>query len=98
MQTIKCMKEKSEKEKALAQFRQIPGVGKRIAHDLWNIGIRSINDLKDADPEALYKLLCDFQGCKVDRCMLYVFRCAIYFASTPNPDPELCKWWNWKDT
>jgi hypothetical protein len=29
--------------------------------------------------------------------MLYVMRCAIYFASESKPDPELLKWWNWKD-
>lgn len=30
-------------------------------------------------------------------CVLYVYRCAVYFAQTPDPDPEKCKWWNWKD-
>jgi hypothetical protein len=33
----------------------------------------------------------------VDRCVLYVFRCAVYFASEAEHDPELLKWWNWKD-
>ena len=28
---------------------------------------------------------------------LYVYRCAVYFAETPIPEPEKCKWWNWKD-
>lgn len=32
----------------------IPGVGKSIAHDLWNIGIRNISDLSGQDPEFLY--------------------------------------------
>ena len=26
-----------------------------------------------------------------------VYRCAVYFASTEDPDPEKLKWWNWKD-
>ncbi|MGA3073400.1 MAG: helix-hairpin-helix domain-containing protein, partial [Bryobacteraceae bacterium] len=30
-------------------------------------------------------------------CVLYVFRCAVYFASEAEHDPELLKWWNWKD-
>ncbi|HPE85264.1 MAG: pathogenicity locus [Chlamydiia bacterium] len=80
----------------MKEFLQIPGVGKTIAKDFWNIGLRSLNDLKDADPEELYKNLCTFQGCQVDRCMLYVFRCAVYYASEKNHDPELLKWWNWK--
>lgn len=33
------------------------------------------------------------QSVQVDRCMLYVFRCAVYYEH----DPELLKWWNWKD-
>lgn len=91
------MKKLTDKQKALKIFRQIPGVGKIIAEDFWNIGLRSLDDLKKANPEKLYKALCSFQNQQVDRCMLYVFRCAIYFASTDTPDPELLKWWNWKD-
>lgn len=85
------------KRESLKEFCRIPGVGKTIAEDFWNIGIRSLEDLKKADPQKLYDTLCAFQHAKVDRCMLYVFRCAVYFASTKNPDPELLKWWNWKD-
>jgi hypothetical protein len=36
-------------------------------------------------------------GRHVDRCVLYTFRCAVYFASESKHDPELLKWWNWKD-
>ncbi|WP_292467824.1 helix-hairpin-helix domain-containing protein [Methanolobus sp.] len=79
------------------ELMQIPGVGKMIAEDFWNLGIRNVGDLKDRDPEELYQQLCDFQGMHVDRCMLYVFRCAVYFASNDEHDPHLLKWWNWKD-
>ena len=79
------------------QLEQIPGVGKSIARDMQNIGIRSIRDLKGKNPERLYKKLCDYNAAPVDRCMLYVFRCAVYFASNREHDPELLKWWNWKD-
>ncbi|MBC8473125.1 MAG: pathogenicity locus, partial [Planctomycetes bacterium] len=30
-------------------------------------------------------------------CMLYVLRCAVYYASNTEHDPDLLKWWNWKD-
>jgi hypothetical protein len=80
------------------EFRQVPGVGKSIAEDLWNLGLRSVLDLKNQDPEDLYLRLCALQGTHVDRCMLYVFRCAVYYASNDIHDPELLKWWNWKDT
>lgn len=87
---------KSKKE-ILKEFQEIPGVGKSIANDFWNIGLRSLLDLKQADPEELYQRICVFQGCKVDRCMLYVCRCAVYYVSEDQPDPYRLKWWNWKD-
>ena len=90
------MKEQT-KQIALKEFQQIPGVGKSIAVDLWNLGLRSVQDLKGQDPEELYDKLCIQQGTHVDRCMLYVFRCAVYYASNESYDPELLKWWNWKD-
>lgn len=88
----------SFKKNSLQDFQRIPGVGKSIAEDLWNLGFRAVHELKDKDPEKLYEDLCEFQQCHVDRCMLYVFRCAVYFASNRKHDPHLLKWWNWKDS
>ncbi len=85
------------KQSVLREFRQVPGVGKSIAEDLWNLGLRSVSDLKNQEPEDLYLRLCAFQGTHVDRCMLYVFRCAVYYASNDIHEPELLKWWNWKE-
>jgi len=77
----------------------IPGVGKSIAMDLYHIGIRQVNDLVGKDPHTLYDQSNRFAGCVQDRCLLYVFRCAVYFAETPadKRDSEKLKWWNWKD-
>ena len=85
------------KESALRDFQQIPGVGKAVANDLWNLGLRSSQELRNEDPENLYNRLCTYQGVKVDRCMLYTFRCAVYFVSNDQHDPERLKWWNWTD-
>jgi len=74
----------------------VPGVGKSIAKDLERIGIRSVDNLKDKDPEKLYQLSNKHVGKTQDRCLLYVFRCAVYFAEGGR-DPEKLKWWNWKD-
>lgn len=81
----------------LNQLEQIPGVGGRIAQNLRNIGITSIDDLKGQNAEQLYQKLCDFKAAPVDRCMLYILRCAVYYASNTQHDPHLLKWWNWKD-
>lgn len=86
------------KEQSLKELRQIPGVGKSIAYDLWNIGIKDIASLKGKDPQVLYDMSNHHAGVIQDRCLLYVFRCAVYFAETPaaKQDPEKLKWWNWK--
>ncbi|HEX5159146.1 MAG TPA: helix-hairpin-helix domain-containing protein [Ktedonobacterales bacterium] len=76
---------------------RIPGIGKSIARDLRDLGIARVADLRQADPEALYDNLCALRGAHIDRCVLYAFRCAVYFASEEQHDPELLKWWNWKD-
>ena len=82
---------------ALRDLQQIPGVGRKIAEDLCNLGFRTVQDLQNQDPEELYLNLCAQKGVHVDRCALYVFRCAVYFASSEKHDSELLKWWNWKD-
>ena len=43
-------------------LEQIPGVGKAISQDLWNIGIRSVDDLKGRSAEQLYDRLCKFKA------------------------------------
>ncbi|MBN1549110.1 helix-hairpin-helix domain-containing protein [Candidatus Babeliales bacterium] len=79
------------------QLQEIPGVGPSIAQDLWDLGIRKIGDLRLRNPEQMYKELCALRGMHIDRCVLYVFRCAVYYASHDKHTPALLKWWNWKD-
>ena len=81
---------------SLEELETVPGVGRSIAEDLWNIGIRSVADLKGRNPEELYERSNAFAGTVQDRCLLYVFRCAVYYASEKEHDPEKLKWWNWK--
>ena len=83
----------------MKNLTKIPGVGKSIASNLWHIGIRKVDDLAGQDPEELYDLSNRFVGVTQDRCLLYTFRCAVYYAETPEDqrDPEKLKWWNWKD-
>ncbi|WP_320053290.1 helix-hairpin-helix domain-containing protein [uncultured Acetobacteroides sp.] len=88
-----------EKQQAIKALTVIPGVGKSIANDLWGIGICSVSDLVGKDPEVLYDLSNRLAGTVQDRCLLYVFRCAVYYAQTPKEmqEPEFLKWWSWKD-
>ena len=81
----------------LKELMTIPGVGKSIARDLIDIGINSVSDLKNKNAEILYNTSNIKRGVIQDRCLLYVFRCAVYFSKTKNPDPNKLKWWYWKD-
>jgi adenine-specific DNA glycosylase len=79
------------------RLEDIPGVGPSIARDLSAIGIRRPAQLRNKNPERLYERVNRVRGARQDRCLLYVFRCAVYYASTPRPRPRLLKWWNWSD-
>ncbi len=85
------------RRKPKSALEEIPGVGPSIAADLESMGITRVAQLKRRNPEALYKKLCELTGTRQDPCVLYTFRCAVYYASNARHDPEKLKWWNWKD-
>lgn len=78
-------------------LRAIPGVGPSIERDLLDLGIESVPELRGRDPDRLYADLCDMRGERIDPCVKYVFRCAVYFASNEVHEPALLQWWNWKN-
>lgn len=79
------------------ELQNIPGVGKTIEQDLMRLGYYTISSLRGQDPEEMYRRDCELRGIEIDRCQLYVYRCAVYFAETDHPDPKKLKWWYWKD-
>lgn len=86
-------------EKAIASndLKTIPGVGKATKQDLIDLGYTSVSSLVGANPEELYERECTMKGKHIDRCQLYVYRCAVYYAEHDVHDPEKLKWWYWKD-
>ena len=85
------------KQKVLKQFQIIPGIGKACSLDLWNIGLRKVEDLKNKNPTILYNKLNAVTGLTHDICMLYTFSCAVYFATEKQHEPEKLNWWYWKN-
>ena len=75
----------------------IPGVGPRIAAVMEAVGIRQVSDLAGRDPEELYRLECLHKGYQEDRCALYVWRLAVYYAEHDTREAEKLNWWYWKD-
>lgn len=75
----------------------IPWIGPKMSPRFEEIGLKTPEDLRGQDPVDLYLKMCGKEGGPLDRCVLYVIRCAVYFVETENPDPEKLLWWNWKD-
>jgi hypothetical protein len=76
---------------------RIPGVGVKMAQLLVELGYHRVKALRGADPEQMYQRLIALRGEAVDRCVLYVFRGAVYFASNTVHEPQKLQWWYWKD-
>lgn len=80
-----------------SELTKIPGVGTKIAAVLEALGVSSIADLRGQNPMELYERDCLYKGYRDDRCVLYVFRLAVYFAEHDVYEEEKLKWWYWKD-
>jgi hypothetical protein len=72
-------------------------VGESIASDLVALGYHVPADLRGEDAEAMYARSCEIAGVTIDRCLLYTFRCAVYYATAARHEPELLHWWSWTD-
>jgi hypothetical protein len=83
-------------KEVMKELMTIPGVGKSIALDLIKLGYQSVSELKGENPEDMYERSCKLEGIRIDRCLLYVYRCAVYFSENEKHETEKLKWWNWK--
>jgi hypothetical protein len=83
---------------ASKDLQRIPGIGPSMAQDLMDLGYLRVDALRGANPEQMYERLCALRDTWLDRCVLYVFRCAVYYANNTEHDPNLLQWWNWKDS
>ena len=80
-----------------SELETIPGVGPNMARHLERIGCPTLELLRVQDPEELYRRDCLSQGCQVDRCVLYVYRLAVYYAKHGQCPPDKPNWWDWQD-
>lgn len=89
--------QKKDDKYPAGDLKRIPGVGPNMEQHLKNIGIHCVADLVGRDPEDLYHRDCLEKGFQDDKCVLYVYRCAVYFAEHEDHEPEKLKWWYWKN-
>jgi nucleotidyltransferase/DNA polymerase involved in DNA repair len=99
MKNNKGSSEYKMKHKILTELRTIPGVGKVISHDLYDLNIRGIDDLRRIRADRLYDMHNKLKKSVQDRCMLYTFRCAIDYADKSEEGRKGFKnnWWDYKD-
>lgn len=79
-----------------SELLSIPSLGPASINDLNALGVYTLAAMKGKSPEAMYLALEKMYGCHVDRCVLYCFREAVYFANGGR-DQDKLKWWFWKD-
>jgi len=78
-------------KREVVRLEDIPNVGPSIAADLRQLGIASPDELRGADPYALYDALCRITGRQHDPCLLDTFIAAVRFMQGESKKP----WWKY---
>jgi hypothetical protein len=82
----------------MSKLTKIPGIGPNMAGHLIRAGFPTIESLRGMNPDDIYAADCAAQGVAVDRCALYAYRLAVYYADHDGQLPEdRQNWWDWKD-
>ncbi|MGB0036124.1 MAG: helix-hairpin-helix domain-containing protein [Candidatus Acidiferrales bacterium] len=81
--------------KAERELSDLISVGPATVRALHSLGVRNVNQLARAKPEALYAKLCRLRGRREDPCCLDVFAAAVAQARDPGLPAEKCVWWYW---
>ncbi len=79
------------KEKPKSELLNLRNVGPATLNDFQCLGISSIAELANQDPDTLYLKLQEITGEKHDPCVWDVFAAAIHEAQTGEREP----WWTW---
>ena len=81
-----------------SELTKIPGIGIKMAKHLIRAGFPTIETLRGKSPDDIYAADCIAQGMPVDKCALYCYRLAVYYADHGGKLPEgKQNWWDWKD-
>jgi hypothetical protein len=71
------------------ELRQLPNIGPAMARLLGRVGIHNPEDLRGADPNALYERASELDGRPLDPCVLDTFTAITAHANGAEPRP----WW-----
>lgn len=74
---------------------ELASVGRATLEDLRRLGITSVAQLAESDPNALYEGLFRLDGVWHDICVLDTFQAAVAQARNPDLPVEQRQWWYW---
>ena len=80
---------------AKRRLKDLVSVGPRTLHDLELLGVTTVEELAEQDPQDLYRRLRRYQGPSLCICCLDVFTAAAAQANDPQLSSEKCVWWYW---
>jgi hypothetical protein len=70
-------------------------IGPAMLRDFELLGIRSVAQLAQQNPERMYSRLERAKGQRQDPCVLDTFCAAVAQAKNPRLPAEKCQWWYW---
>ncbi len=77
------------------KLKDLAGIGPAMLEDFRQLGVRSVEQLSEEDPQELYDRLCKVRKTRMDPCVLDTFRCAVEQARDPDLPAEKRQWWYW---
>jgi hypothetical protein len=77
------------RDEAVAQLREIPNVGPKMASALLKLGVARLEDAADRDPDEMYHELCALDAKRHDPCVRDVFAAVVSHAEGHPARP----WW-----
>ena len=66
-----------DKQQTIKDLQTLQNIGPATAKRLYLIGIKTLKQMKQSDPEKLYRRLKEKEGDSLDKCVLYQLRGAI---------------------
>ncbi|MEA3202435.1 MAG: hypothetical protein QOI63_101 [Thermoplasmata archaeon] len=76
-------------KQAWLAFQELPNIGPAMASDFVRLGLRTLDDLERADPQALYDRISALDGVRHDPCVLDTFAAAVHNLRSGEELP----WW-----
>ena len=77
------------------ELADLISIGPAMLRDFELLGIRSVAQLAEQDPERMYRKLGRVARQHQDICVLDVFHAAVAQARNPLLPAEQCQWWHW---